>query len=107
MRTTVPNMKQLDTPHTTWLLFGRTPRLPVDLIFNLNQDQGQSDYNAYVQRWQRDMKDAYQIAQQNTKKAAKRSKHYYDNRVSGGVLQPGDRVFVRNLTERGGPGKLR
>ena len=90
-----------------YLLFGRTPRLPIDLVFNLNRDCTQGDYNTYVQNWQHDMKEAYQIAQQNAKKITERGKEYYNKRVSGGVLQPGDRVLVRNLTERGGPGKLR
>ena len=90
-----------------YLLFGRTPRLPIDLVFNLNHDCAKGDYNTYVQNWQHDMKEAYQIAQQNAKKIAERGKEYYNKRVSGGVLQPGDRVLVRNLTERGGPGKLR
>ena len=48
------------------------------------------------------MKEAYEIVQRNATKAAGRSKQYYDRRVSGGVLQPEDRVLVRNLTERGG-----
>ena len=90
-----------------YLLFGRTPRLPIDLVFNLNHDCAKGDYNTYVQNWQHDMKEAYQIAQQNAKKIAERGKECYNKRVSGGVLQPGDRVLVRNLTERGGPGKLR
>ena len=89
-----------------YLLFGRTPRLPIDLVFNL-KDCAQGDYNTYVQNWQHDMKEAYQIAQQNATKTTERGKEYYNRRVSGGVLQPGDRVLVRNLTERGGPGKLR
>ena len=89
-----------------YLLFGRTPRLPIDLVFNLNEDCAQRDYNTYVQTW-KNMQEAYQIAQQNANKTAERGKEYYNKRVSGGVLQPGDRVLVRNLSERGGPGKLR
>ena len=48
------------------------------------------------------MKEAYQIAQRNAKKTAERGKEYYNKRV----FQLGDWVLVRNLTERGGPGKL-
>ena len=53
------------------------------------------------------MKEAYQIAQQNAKKTTERSREYYNKRVPGGVLQPGDQVLVRNLRDRGGPEKLR
>ena len=78
-----------------YLLFGRNPRLPVDLIFNLNQDNnGQVDYNSYVRKWREDINEAYQIAQKTAKKAAGRSKRYYDKRVSGRVLQPGYRVLL-------------
>lgn len=92
-------------PH--YLLFGRIPRLPMDLIFNWNQDPAQGDYNVYVQKVQQDMKEAYHMAQQNTKKVAECSKEKYNKSITGGVLQTGDRVPAKNLTERGGPGELR
>lgn len=52
------------------------------------------------------MQEAYQIAARNVDKGAARGKANYDNKVLGRDLQPGDRVLIRNLTPRGGTGKI-
>ncbi|CAI5660215.1 unnamed protein product [Oreochromis niloticus] len=52
------------------------------------------------------MEEAYEITRENAHKAAVRSKRH-DSKVKSSVLQPGDRVLIRNMTPRGGPGKLR
>ena len=53
------------------------------------------------------MKQAYDIVAQRVAKRQASSKVRYDKKPASAVLQPGDRVLVRNLSERGGPGKLR
>ena len=52
------------------------------------------------------MEEAYRIALSNSGKAASQAKHQYDKRVRTIELVAGDTVLVRNLTPRGGPGKL-
>jgi hypothetical protein len=53
------------------------------------------------------MQQAYVKVQKNVKKSSERNKRHYDAKVKSLVLYPVDRVLVKNLTPRGGTGKLR
>ena len=52
------------------------------------------------------MTEAYELAGKKSKEVGTRAKQRYDRFVRSSLLLPGDRVLVRNLSERGGPGKL-
>ena len=53
------------------------------------------------------MENAYKLASKKSQESGARAKEYFDRKLCSSVLQPNDRVLVRNLSERGGPGKLR
>lgn len=53
------------------------------------------------------MPKAYAIARQNMKKSGGRGQKNYSQHVWSSTLESGDHVLVRNLTPRGGTGKLR
>ena len=86
-----------------YLLFKRSPRLLVDLMFGLSREDTRMNHTEYTEKWKVAMKDAYGLARQNIFKSAVDGKKQYDRNVRFSSLQPGKRVLLRNLPERGAP----
>lgn len=45
------------------LLFGRSPRLPIDPLFGLTSETGKADHRTYMEKWKKEMQEAYEIVQ--------------------------------------------
>ena len=84
------------------LMFGRSPRLPVDLAFGLPVSPPQTpSHNQYVQSLRSRLQEGYQLAAKNAARSMERNKARFDKRVIPSVLEVGDRVLVRNVRIRG------
>jgi transposase InsO family protein len=81
-----------------YLFFGRHPRLPVDLAFNidLNGKPVQSS-RKYIQELKKSLKSAYTKAKTAMEHSAGKNKARYDARAHAAELEPGDRVLVRRM----------
>ena len=89
-----------------YLLFGRSPRLPIDLLFNVSREEKESaSLPEYVKKSKGALQEALNIASRNAHAKAECDKLHYDKKVHSTALEPGDRVH--NLSERGGPSKIR
>lgn len=64
-------------------------------------------YQKYAKEWNEAMQEAYKKAKRSIDKNSAKGKARHDRGFGSAVLKAGDRVLVRNLSERGGPGKLR
>ncbi|KAK3085220.1 hypothetical protein FSP39_000156 [Pinctada imbricata] len=77
------------------LMFGREPRLPIDISFGTYQQPQHQTTSKYIDKLRSRMKYAYDIAQRNTKKAQEKHKTHYDKRVNASSIEVGDRVLVK------------
>ena len=78
-----------------FLMFGREPRLAVDVMFRTQPTPARTSQRKYIETLKTRLKESYHLAQEHIKKAQTRQKKTYDVRVRSAVLQPGDRVLVK------------
>lgn len=85
-----------------YLMFGRVPRLPVDLMFHsVLRDKSVCDYDQYVKSLIDDLQTAMTLAQQHSILEQKHQSNQYNKRVKGLPLAIGDQVLVANKGCRG------
>lgn len=83
------------------LMFGRQPRLPVDIAFGLPVREGSTtSHSQYVRNLRSYLRESYQLASDNAKKVADKNKKRFDMKIREATLSIGDRVLVRNLRFR-------
>ena len=91
------------SPH--YLMFGREPLLPIDIILGIQDNQRSADF---ARKWKEEMREAYDIVCKKVYKNKETAEVRYNNsHMIACSLRPGDRVLVRNVKRFQGPGKLR
>ncbi|XP_033739072.1 uncharacterized protein LOC117326432 [Pecten maximus] len=87
------------------LMFGREPRLSIDIAFGIEQNSESTPLPEYVDSLKQRLKDSYQLASSLPKKAKNRQNIQYDKKQIGATDIPGIPVFVVQLES--GSGKKR
>ena len=91
-----------------FLMFGRRPRLPIDLLFPTRRAHELSrTIDEYVRTLYDRLRSSLRLAQESALKEAHQQKRLYDRKVGVVELRPGDRVLVRLDTFRGQRRKLK
>lgn len=84
------------------LMFGRVPRLPVDVMFRqVLHDPVVVDHGTYLKSLMSYLHEAAEIAQRHSEKEQRKQAKSYNKKVRGMCLNIGDRVLVANKGERG------
>ena len=80
-----------------YLMFGRHPNLPVDLMFGLKANgQEAPDYDEYTERLRDRLQGAYKKATDLVRQAKAKQKRLYDRGTQVAPLRSGDRVLIQN-----------
>ena len=86
-----------------YLMFGRHPRLPIDVEFGLNKPNcgDNSSKSRYIQKLRRRLNYAFQKASKYSDQQASKYKHSYDKSVKGPQLHENNLVLVKIVAHKG------
>ncbi|XP_066934618.1 uncharacterized protein [Clytia hemisphaerica] len=90
-----------------FLLFGREPSIFLDRLIGKEPKTERKTYDQYINDWKDQMQEAYEIAFERASKKKANDTRRQAEKPCLAPLLPGDRVLLKNVKERGGPGKLR
>ena len=94
-------MPQETTGHSPYyLMFGREPKLPVDIAFGL-ESGNQTSKTRYIEDMKERLQKSYQLAMKSAQKAKERQKANYDLKTRGAKIEEGDRVLVKIVAFEG------
>ena len=77
-----------------FLMHGRDPRLPTELLMDLPSTRQFIDLDTYKGEVAARFQNAWEVAQAHVKKAQKRQKTAYDRQAKTPTYQAGERVFI-------------
>lgn len=82
-----------------YLMYGRHPRLPIDLYLGLptRESTGRHNPPEYVKGLRDRLDHAYRLTSERSEAASAKNKLLYDNKVRENKVEIGDRVLVRNV----------
>lgn len=83
-----------------FLLFGWSPRLPIDMILGTSIESVKGSHSTYVTKWKSAMSEAYTPAAKKERSLALKGKSLQDHKPHFRTLKPGD------LGVLGGPDSL-
>jgi transposase InsO family protein len=88
------------TPY--FLMFGRHPRLPVDIAYGTTSSSNSSvSHSRFAADLQSKLATAYDLARRNLEKAQEKQRTAYNFKARGATVKVGDIVLVRNVGIRG------
>jgi transposase InsO family protein/dUTPase len=81
-----------------YLMFGRTPRLPIDVYLGTSESE---TANQTIEAVKQNLDVAFQIAREAVKKAQAKQTKTYNRKVRGSTIEVGDFVLVQNVGLKG------
>ena len=91
-----------------FLLFGREPTLPIDLLLETDPSgkTSKKSYDVYLQEWEKQMKAAYAIAKAKTEESRRKGRdRWAKEKLMLQEIEKGDRVLVMNQEKTEGKGR--
>ena len=87
------------------IVYGRKPKLPVDLMFPVPELELNLDVDSYAKKTQQKLLCYYDIVVKNTDSKVSKFKFYADRNVRRVVYVVGDRVWLLNSAKKKGVSK--